>query len=173
MALRHLAFALLSLPACASSSGGAAQPTPAVLVVAVSTDLQIPGDLDVLDIVVEGPDGTTFSQTYGIPGDASLPGTIALVTKTNSPEAKAGTIAPGVVPVGGDGTYTVSLHAKHAATTIVTRSAKLDLVGSFSKKLSLSLDKACLSTPPCGDGQTCIAGTCKTNAVSLAALPAP
>ena len=172
MTLRHLAFALLSLTACASSSGGE-QSTPGILVVAVSTDLQIPGDLDVLDIVVDGPGGPSFSRTYAIPGEASLPGTIAIVTKTKSPDTKLGTISPGAVPLGGDGTYTVTLHAKHAATTIVTRSAKLDLVGSFSKKLSLSLDKACLATPPCGDGQTCIAGTCVPNAISLAALPAP
>ena len=169
---RFVPLALSILVGCSSSSGDPAKAPGAFLELAISSDLQIPGDLDVLEIEAASSASTPFFQTYSVPGEAVLPGTLSFVTTDGPTSAPMGSIAPRVAVLGGAGTYTITVRARHGATEVVTRSAKVALSSGVAKKLAIALEKKCLSVA-CGDGQTCLSGVCASNVVDVATLPSP
>ena len=154
------------LSGCGSSS-------PTAIVVAISTDVAIPKDLDSLEVEVRVGSQTPFLQTYSLPSDAKLPGTLTLMASDSAGgDPTRGTLNPGFVPVGSKSdTFRIIVKGKHGVQARISSSASLRFVEDSTKKLAVVLSAACLDVV-CADAQTCRAGTCVAEAVDSASLPA-
>ena len=124
----------LALLAIAWAPTGCA-PSPTELVVVVDTDLEIPSELDELEIVVEAASGTHV-QREPLTRDA-VPATL------------------GVSPSGDDlGPVVVRASGLLEGAVVVSREARVTLVRGESRTLVLHLTRACVGVG-CEDGETC------------------
>lgn len=125
------------------------------LVVVIESDLAIPSELQRIDLVVTGPDGSTVvDQTldFTLPGAPMPPLTLGLVQ-----EGEAGPVvaeAIGMTATGG----------------VISRSMSTSFVDGEIRTLSLPLQSSCIDVP-CGAGMTCNAGTCESHEVPGDSLP--
>lgn len=136
------------------------------LMLAISTDMYIDKDVSRVDIVVQPENGPTQSSQFNLfPGldGKFLPGTFSIV-EGNTP-----------------GEFVrVRIIARKGTFARVVREAALRLPRARTAMLSMPIQWLCdghvrqegqLSRSNCDEGQTCIAGTCQTEAVDETTLP--
>ena len=126
------------------------------LVVVVETNLDVPGEIDSVDVVVTAPDGlqTVVPQEVGGAGDPSFPLTLGV-----TPEADA--LGPiGVAAVGRlDGVEVVR-----------TTATGLTLVPGETRVLQLALVRSCMGRT-CPTGERCGVDGCASATTDVGALP--
>lgn len=128
---------------------------PTAILLGLTSDAEI-GELDHMQLHVERGGKVVFEQSYELPRDAGIPGTLAF--STESPSAGAVTIvARARKGSEGDG-------------WTVTKTAVLGFVSGHQKLLRLRFDRACFAKT-CAAGQTCDSGQCHDAAVDPATLP--
>jgi hypothetical protein len=114
-----------------------------VMVVSVSSDLDIGSELDKVEIVVAGGE-LSYPFTLGSgSGKFSLPVRVALV--------------PGGAT---DQQFRVQAVGSMAGDSIITQSASVSFVSGTAQQLSLFLARSCVRFPMCNDGYTCQNGAC-------------
>jgi hypothetical protein len=137
---------LLSLAACRDA------PATAV-VVALSSEAAVPGEVSSVHITVMRGGTTQLAQTVTEP----IPGTLTLDDTEHGSSSSAVEIR--VAGVAADG------------TELVVRRARLGFVKEKTKLLRLRLERACFNVP-CVEGQTtCIGGECIPADIDAATLP--
>lgn len=154
---------------CSSSSSGGSSSTGGAIHLVVASELSTPTPIDALEIQVEVAGTTPFFQTYSVPADASLPGSLTL--SAGATGALAGTIAPGVAPIGGSGAAKITVTGLRAGVARVSRTASFSLPVADERTLLLTLTYSCLDFAACGAGSTCQQGECRPDAIELSALP--
>ena len=126
-----------------------------LVVVIESPDLPIPAELQRIDLIVTGPDGSTVVDTeldFTMPGAPEPPLTLGLVQ-----EGEAGPViaeAIGFTASGG----------------VITRSMSTNFVDGESRRVTLPLQSACIDVV-CDPGMTCDGGTCMSHNVLGDSLP--
>jgi outer membrane protein assembly factor BamB len=158
--LRRLAAA--SIVVTSAGLGSCTQP-PTALVLAVSTDADVPAEVSQLEILVTRPHGrfagtTTevrFDRTYRLGDDARLPGTLTL----QNGDAEEPSVPLTIVVVGGT-----------SGGPRIRREARLGMIDRTTKLLRLRLDKACLAVS-CEPDLTCVQGACVPPDVDPSTLP--
>lgn len=152
---RRLLLAGLALAASASLAG-CSQAAATELIVVVDTDYAIPGQLDEIDVDVQGPDGMHHLERQPMASAAALPYTLT------------------VVPAGAAlGPIRIVASGLSAGTTVVSREARVSLSANRSMMVRLDLLRACdASTMPCAgrSDQTCGEGGACT---SVDVVPQP
>jgi len=126
------------------------------LVVVVDTDYAVPGALDEIVVVIEGPSGMAHTQTAALSGpDApSLPLYVYV-------EPSGDTLGPVLV------TATGSL----GGADVIERQARTSFVRGESRMLFIRLLRSC-ATVSCADGESCAEAGCAPIDVPPASLPA-
>ncbi|WP_437580262.1 hypothetical protein [Sorangium sp. So ce887] len=161
---RFVLAALLAL-ACGGCS------SPDEIVVAISTDLALPKDFDVLQVQVFKSGGGGFNQAYLRLGesdaDAQLPATIGFYSSNSGGESIRIRVSARV-----DDALGAVRIVREAVTTIPENRVAL---------LTLPLDFLCdgsgksagndVENTLCGDEQTCVAGACVSNKIDSSTLP--
>ncbi|WP_437602655.1 hypothetical protein WMF28_13695 [Sorangium sp. So ce590] len=162
---RRLVLAALLALACGGCS------SPDEIVVAISTDLALPKDFDVLQVQVFKSGGGGFNQAYLRLGesdaDAQLPATIGFYSSDSGGESIR---------------IRVSARVKDALGSVrIVREAVTTIPKNRVALLSLPLDFLCdgsgksagndVENTLCGDEQTCVAGACVSNKVDSSTLP--
>ena len=131
---RTLALALL-VGACSS---------PTQLVVVVETNLEVPDDIDRIEVSVRDPDGVTTVTPQPLTG----------------PDAPSFPLTLGVTPSGDViGPITVTATARLGTTEVVQQSAEVRLVPGETRTLHLVLYRSCVGRR-CVDGETCDTDGC-------------
>jgi hypothetical protein len=145
-----LLVAWAAMPGCASKK-------PTAVVVAVTSETAIPKEIDGFDIEVQRGDSTPLFQTYTLPSDAHLPGTVVLQNRDGESASDP---------------MTVIITARLGSKTRVLRRATLGFVDEKTKLLKMPLRYSCIDFPSeCPTGQSCQGGTCAPDAVDVATLP--
>lgn len=149
-----LAGATLLPVACADHDATA-------LTVAISSEAQIPSELDSISIKITRGDSVRFAQTYTVDPatkTTDLPGTITIQPRDGESVAD---------PV------KVEISGNAQKKQVVLRAARVGFVEEKQKLLRMTLRYSCIDLPSgCTDpGQTCIGGRCVDSAVEPRALP--
>ncbi len=122
------------------------QPLTEILV-AVDTDMEVPGELDALRIDVVGPGGEVRRSTGRLDGPSRLPALLGIAHR-------GGPLGPIHVTVTG----------RLDGTDIVQSRAVVDFVPDRVMVLRLWLDRACVGKG-CAEDETCRAGACRDQRV--------
>ncbi|MDO9016935.1 MAG: hypothetical protein Q8S73_20280 [Deltaproteobacteria bacterium] len=133
----------------------ACTPSTTELVVVVDTDLEVPAEVDRIEVTIAGPSGRSTVSASDLGPGASLPSSVGLV-----PERGAA-LSPVVITV----------VALHQGRTRVSRVVETGFVAGARRLVPLFLQRAC-EGHPCPTGETCIAGVCATRLVRPEELPA-
>jgi hypothetical protein len=149
---------LAVLPACSSPAAPGGTGT---IVVGVTTNLRVGVDFDTLHVVMHAG-GTTIRDEVQKVGSATP---LVLPEELRFSDLSAGTAVD------------VELTAMEGATTLVTRSAATEIVGSATLLLHVTIDYHCVvapgsPAPVCTAPETCVAGTCADDHVDGSSLPA-
>lgn len=130
------------------------------MVVAVSSEIAVPDEVDHLEIHVSSLGASKFDRTYrlGTSGDASLPGTLVI-----SPDDETDPSTP----------VKVSVVAKYHDTRVrVLREAIVAFSEEKQRLLRMPLRFSCLDFEEvCGEGATCRGGACVPSTVDIESLP--
>lgn len=147
---------LATLALVGSSVFLACKDEPATAVVlAISTEGFVPRDLGQLEVTVIRGSDTRFEQTYVLPKETRLPGTLTLAKADDQ-----------------DGPITIELRgSQENAAPHVFRRATLGFVDGKTKLLRMPLRYVCYGAADCGIGQTCKGGTCTKDTVDVETLP--
>ncbi|MBX3271690.1 MAG: hypothetical protein KF729_15595 [Sandaracinaceae bacterium] len=138
---RFLATLTLGLAACTA---------PAQLVVVVETNLDVPGELDVVEVSVQSPDGVSTTTPQPLDG----------------PDAPRFPLTLGVSPSGETlGPITVTALGRRGGAEVVRQSARVTLVAGETRTLHLVLYRSCVGRT-CEAGQTCDGRACVAQARS-------
>ncbi|XXX80991.1 hypothetical protein WMF30_19735 [Sorangium sp. So ce134] len=165
--IRYRRFALAALAALAC--GGCSPPDE--IVVAISTDLALAKDFDVLQVQVFEANQAKFNRYYrrlgGPDAEARFPATLGFFSSDSGGESIRVKVSAGIK----DDIGPVRI-LREATTTIPKDRVAL---------LALSLDFLCdgsgrragtdVESALCGEGQTCVAGTCVSSEVDSSTLP--
>ncbi len=126
-----------------------------LVIVIESPDLPIPDELQQIDLIVTGPDGSTVVDTmldFTLPGAPEPPLTLGLVQ-----EGEAGPIVAEAI-------------GRTAGGQVVTRTMRTNFVDGESRRVTLPLQGACLDMT-CSPGMTCDNGICVSDEVFGESLP--
>ncbi|MFO0660782.1 MAG: hypothetical protein U0165_13260 [Polyangiaceae bacterium] len=144
----------------AVTTTGCADRKATSMVVAVSSEIAVPDEVDHLEIHVSSLGAAKFDRTYllGQNGDASLPGTLVI-----SPEDETDPSTP----------VKVTVVAKYHDTRIrVLREAVLAFSDEKQRLLRMPLRFSCLDFEEiCQEGNTCRGGECVPSTIDASALP--
>jgi alpha-tubulin suppressor-like RCC1 family protein len=147
---------LSSVIACGVVSACASKP-PTAIMLGVSSEPAVPGELDRLRITVLRGEAVSFDQEYDLPDGAHVPGTLTLSPRDADDHSP----------------LTITVRARKASSGDawrVTRTARLGFLAERSKLLRLRLERACLDLP-CSPDLTCIGGACVPPDVDPTSLP--
>jgi hypothetical protein len=128
------------------------------IMVAVSSEADVPAELDRLEISVVRDGVTRFDRVYSLQDQAHVPGTLTLTPR--SAELYGGPLA---ITVRGGKTST-------GDGWRVSRLARLGFSQGHTKLLRLRLERACFDVD-CGPNLTCIGGACVSPDVDPETLP--
>lgn len=131
--------------------------SPSQIVVVVTTDLAIPGELRTVRARVGEPGCTGCEREFRLT-DGSTPMPFSF----------------GIEPRGGDASRRVSLMVEGLGadgTPVVARSVRTGFVAGQTRMLEVHLSTACVGRLDCGTGRTCIAGACAVDEISPSDLP--
>lgn len=145
--MRALCLALL-LASCGSD-------VTELVIVIESPDLPIPDELQQIDLIVTGPDGSTVVDTmldFTLPGAPEPPLTLGLVQ-----EGEAGPIVAEAI-------------GRTASGQVVSRTMRTSFVDGESRRITLPLQGACLDMT-CPPGMTCDNAVCVSDEVFGESLP--
>ena len=134
-----LALALL-LASCGGDGGGFTQ-----TILFVNSDLTVPSELGVIDVVIQAPNLNTRTASAALGfGQAALPRTLAIVHG-------AGELGP----------YRVELTAKapDGSSLNISRTVFFTMQRNQTQRIEVVLQRACIDVV-CGSGLTCDAGVC-------------
>ena len=152
-------FAAIPMMVLAVSGPGCGSKKPTALVVAVSSEANVPKEIDGFEIEVRRGDSTPFFHAYGIGKDspeARLPGTITLAARDGE----------------GSQATTIVIRASLGGKTRVLRQATLSFSDQKTRLLKMPLRYSCLDFPDeCAPGTSCHGGECAPDAVDVATLP--
>jgi hypothetical protein len=155
-------WGLVGLTAVAS---GCAKKKATAIVVAISSEANIPEEIDAIDIQVDRGDSTPFYNTYPLRhpnAAADLPGTITL-EKHEDEETDDPIIVTITAHLGSNGLQKDSVR--------VLRQARLGFVEEKQKLLRMPLRYSCMDFASCPPGETCLGGECHAVEVNVKALP--
>ena len=126
------------------------------VVVFVHTDLSVPLELDSVEISVDGPDGSNglFAVDFTVAGTPRWPLGLSLV-------AKPGAYGPLVVTATG----------RKGGSVLVSQRIRTGFVAGQRRMAELFLLRECFGQL-CDDQLTCRAGSCQSDAIAAADLPA-
>jgi hypothetical protein len=147
---RFLGWSLAGLALGCSPHG------PTAIVVAIRSEPAIPVELDTLSITVVRGGVTKLDQSWALPGEAHLPGTLTLQNEKDHDPSD-----PLVVRVTG---------RKSGTAHHVVREAKLGMISEHQKLLRLDLERSCIDID-CKPDLTCIGGACVPSTVDPGGLP--
>jgi len=126
-------------------------------VVALSSEVPVPDEVEVVDIEVKRGAKRTFFQRYDLEAGTRIPGTLTL-----KPLSSEDTSAPIVVTV----------RAWSEGKEILLRKASTTFVEEKQKLLRMPLRYSCYEFPEvCGEGKTCKGGSCVDQGVPSQTLP--
>jgi hypothetical protein len=136
----------------AALAAGACAPTEIVLV--IQSDLQIPEEVEEVEIVTLGPGGASdpVREELGRPGSPSFPLTL------------------GLRPSGDPGPVTVDVSARIGRRVVVSQRARTSFVSRESRLLPMELLAGCRDVA-CPPGETCGLAGCRDERVDARALP--
>lgn len=135
------ALALLALGLGAWACGADSEPLTEIVVV-VDSDLEIPGELDAIEIAVSGSEGMPSASAALSGGD--LPRSLGLVHS-------GGPLGP----------VWVEARGLLGGALVVQRTAEVEFVRDRTLQLQLMLERACAErAEPCPESETCAAGAC-------------
>lgn len=129
---------------------------PTAVVVALSSEPSIPAEVDSLSITVTRGGATKLDQSYTLPADAHLPGTLTLQNESGHDPSD-----PMLVRI---------VARKSGTKHHITRDAKLGMVSEHQKLLRVTLESACIDID-CNPDSTCISGACVSSTVDPTTLP--
>lgn len=133
------------LLACLALSCAASR-TEVILV--VDSDLDVPGDLDRVEVEVVSPTGDRQSATAALTGDnPALPRTLGLVHES-------GPLGP----------FTATISAMSGGSAVVSREARFTFQPGRTLALEVDLLQECVGMG-CGGDETCAAGGCRSTTV--------
>lgn len=135
---------------------GCADHPATALVLVVQADAETLSKIDHIEISASRGGEERFLQSYALPAEARLPGTLTL-----SKDPDADPSDPILVRVVG---------SKESPEATVSRSARLGFVKEKTKLLRMPLTAACLNKK-CDPGLTCIDGACVSDTVDPNTLP--
>ena len=156
---RLIRWALVVVPTVALASACQSPDTSTQITVAITSETNIPKELDSLEVTVLNGKGVLASYNlYGVQKPSFFPATLAVIPKTTDSL---------------DGPVTVVLRGfltgKEAQ---VFRRATLSYVEGRTLLLPMPLRMACFNFRPCPDGETCSGGECKPARVDSSKLAA-
>lgn len=129
---------------------------PTAIVLAVSTEGRVPVDVDQLEIHVVRSGSDSFVESYTLPADAPIPGTLTVQSRDASDSS----------PIA----VTVTAKSTKKGTFTILRTARLGFQEEHTKLLRLPLRYSCVDFP-CADGQSCLGGACVDASVEVSTLP--
>ena len=131
---------------------------PTAIVVAVSTEVAVPTEIDRMDIsVTRRNNEIEFFEAYDLKSGATVPATITL--QPHEDEEPSDPIK-------------VEITAWSGGKSVLLRSAVLGFQEEKTKLLRMPLRYPCyLFEDTCEEGESCIAGHCQKNAISVESLP--
>lgn len=151
--MRDVGRALLSFFGCVALSCSTRPPTS--LVLAIGSELSVPGEVDRLELRAERDGTTRHEQTYQLPHDATLPGTLTFEGDADDASKPL--------------TLTVAA-GKGAGAPRVVRKVRVGMTEQRSKLLRVTLQRRCVDLPCSGDF-TCIDGACVSPEIDVGTLP--
>ncbi|MGK3994760.1 hypothetical protein [Sorangium sp. So ce1024] len=166
---RRLALAALGALG-ALACGGCSDPDE--IVIAVSTDLALPKDFDVLQVQVFEGGMRRFEQAYERLGEddaaARLPATLGFYSSRDGGEAIRIKVSARVADALGPVRILREAVTRIPKDRIVRLTLPLDFLCDGSARAEGNGD---VVSTLCGEGQTCVAGACVPSAVDSSALP--
>jgi hypothetical protein len=160
---KHRLHVLLAAPAVVLSTltFASCSDTPATaIVVAISSEANIPKEIDNISIRTSRGGSVTFAQSYAVDhatGTAKLPGTLTF--RPLSGEKPEDPIR-------------VEILAQVRGLQVALRTATMPFQEERQKLLRIALRYSCLDTPLlCDQGETCIGGRCQSDAIDVSKLP--
>jgi len=154
---RLVRFGLLLAPALVLASACQTPDTSTQITVAITSETNIPKELDSLEITVLNAKGILASYNlYGVQDPRFFPATLAVVPKTSDSL---------------DGPVTVVLKGFLTGKDAqVFRRATLSYVEGRTLLLPMPLRMACFNFRECAEGETCSGGTCQPALVDSSKL---
>ena len=136
--------------------------------IGVATDLQIPGDIDVLGLSVSDPDGVQIVarqwQLGAAPGEYSLPGSFGI-----SPDGARQSF---LIRVDGFHSEGVNSDGTARTTLAISRRSETSFVEGRTLFLRMALERSCFGAldGACAAGEWCAEGVCKPIAIPSSRL---
>jgi hypothetical protein len=139
--MRHRGFLAASTLLCLLSCSSTER---ASITLVVSSEARAPGEVNALRIVARRGGTAPFEQTYTLPADARLPGTLTIADSGESSD-----------PV------TVEVRALLSGEERVLRRAQMPFTEGRQRLLKMPLRYACTDfVKPCADDETCVGFAC-------------
>lgn len=147
---RHLPA--LSLMALSMTACSASHATRTEVMVVIDSNLQVPSELDAIEIEAFSPKGTKRDAKSSLEEASDLPGTVGLLH-----------------PGGALGTFHVVVHGKLGDKLVLTREADFSFVKGKTLTLAMNLLRSCVDVT-CPAGETCGERGCTPQRVPTAEL---
>ncbi|HEX2872979.1 MAG TPA: hypothetical protein VHP33_17075 [Polyangiaceae bacterium] len=171
-----LSLAFLAAPWALACTTTTTEPKRGELVLVLQTDLSVPKDVSSLRVEVLTSGRVQFAQTYliGPAPELQLPGALSIVAGDNPADPVSIRILARQVPDGADGDQGVPRVLREIITTVPPdRTAMLPVTLHWlcADEKSLDVSSSGEVSSACGEGQTCVAGSCVAKEVDSATLP--
>lgn len=156
---RTLAFALAAATLATSGSACSERDRSTQLTVAITSETEVPRELDTIQVVVTAPDGSEVSRiSHDVDTPRFFPTTLAVIPRD-------GRSLDGPVTIEVRGGRTTAFAGQ------VFRRAIVSYVEGRTLLVPMPLRMACFEFADCGPNQTCVGGTCRSAELDPNALP--